>query len=131
MNGALVAGLLMTAGVTPAGSIVPEPDDFRLQAIRKAAGEQNWPFVAESGMLGCAEMLGERVVYFIPGDEMERAYNIDINLFAMSVANIGITNVLAPYEDSAQLLYRLVPFVTMGQRLCDQEPGTLVTEPEL
>jgi hypothetical protein len=76
-------------------------------------------------------MLGERVVYFIPGDNMERAYNIDINLFAMSVANVGITDVLAPYEDSAQLLYRLVPFVTMGQRLCDQEPGTLVTEPEL
>jgi len=76
-------------------------------------------------------MLGERVVYFIPGDEMERAYNIDINLLAMSVANLGITNVLAPYEDSAQLLYRLVPFVSMGQRLCDQEPGTFVTEPEL
>lgn len=131
MNGALVAGLLMTAGVMPVGSIIPEPDDFRFQSIRKAAGEQNWPFVAESGMLGCTKMLGERVVYFIPGEDTERAYNIDINLFAMSVANVGITDVLAPYEDSAQLLYRLVPFVTMGQRLCDQEPGTLVTEPEL
>ncbi|MCJ8150491.1 hypothetical protein [Shinella sedimenti] len=131
MNVALAAGLLMTAGVMPVGSIIPEPDDLRLQSIRKAAGEQNWPFVAERGMLGCVEMLGERVVYFIPGDEMERAYNIDINLLAMSVANLGITNVLAPYEDSAQLLYRLVPFVSMGQRLCDQEPGTFVTEPEL
>jgi hypothetical protein len=131
MNGALLAGLLMTAGVVPAGSIMPEPDDFRFQTISKTAGEKNWPFVAESGMLGCAEMLGERVVYFIPGDDMGRAYHIDINLLAMSVANIGITDVLAPYDDSAQLLYRLVPFVTMGQRLCDQEPGTLVTEPEL
>ena len=131
MNGPLLAWFLMAAGVLPAGSIIPEPDDFRLQTIRKAAGERNWPFVAQSGMLACTKMLGERVVYFIPDENMEHAYNIDINLFAMSVANIGITDVLAPYEDSAQLLYRLVPFVTMGQRLCDQEPGTLVTEPEL
>ena len=69
MNGALVAGLLMTAGVMPAGSIIPEPDDFRFQTIRKATGEKNWPFVAESGMLGCAKMLGERVVYFVPGED--------------------------------------------------------------
>ena len=49
----------------------------------------------------------------------------------MSLTNVGVPDVLAPYDDTAQLLYRLVPFVTMGQRLCDQEPGTLVTEPEL
>ncbi|AOF88733.1 hypothetical protein [Sinorhizobium sp. RAC02] len=131
MHGVLVAGLLMTAGVVPVSSIIPEPDDFRFQTIHKAAGEQNWPFIAESGMLGCAKMLGERLVYFIPGEDVERAYHIDINLFAMSMANIGITDVLAPYDNTAQLLHRIVPFVTMGQRLCDQEPGTHVTEPEL
>ena len=132
MNGALAAGLLMTAGVMPVGDVFPEAEDFRFQTIRKAAGEKNWPFIAKSGMLGCAKVFGEPTVYFVPDEtDLTRAFHIDINLFAMSLTNVGVPDVLAPYDDTAQLLYRLVPFVTMGQRLCDQEPGTLVTEPEL
>jgi hypothetical protein len=132
MNGALVAGLLMAVGFQPASDVFPEPDDFRFQTIRKATGEKNWPFIAESGMLGCAKVLGEPTVYFVPDEaDLARAFLIDINLFAMSITNLGVPDVLAPYGDSAELLYRLVPFVTMGQRLCDQDPGTLVTGPEL
>ena len=132
MNGALVAGLLMTAGVMPVGSIIPEPDDFRFQSIRKAAGEQNWPFVAESGMLSCVRVFGDRVVYFIPDEPAaSRPYNIDIDLMSMSMVNLGRTNVLAPYDDFGQLVRRLASFVTMGRRLCDQDPGTVVTGPEL
>ncbi len=132
MNGALVAGLLMTAGVLPAGGIIPEIGDFRFQQIRKAAGEQDWPFVAKSGMLACAKALGGRVVYFVPDEtDLSRAFNIDVNLFAMSVVNLGMTDILAPYDNTEQLVQRIAPFVTMGQRLCDQEPGTFVTDPEL
>ncbi|WP_411033488.1 hypothetical protein [Shinella sp. BYT-45] len=132
MNGALVAGLLMTAGLVPAGDMIPGAGDFRFQTIRKAAGEENWPFIAESGMLGCAKVLGEPTVYFIPDEaDLTRAFHIDVNLFAMSITNLGVPDVLAPYDDNAQLLRRLVPFVTMGQRLCDQDPGTHVTGPEL
>ena len=132
MNGALVAGLLMTAGALPVGDVFPEPDDFRFQTIRKAASEKNWPFIAESGMLGCAKVLGVPSVFFVPYEmDLTRSFHIDVNLFAMSIINIGVPDVLAPYDDTAQLLHRLVPFVTMGQRLCDQEPGTLVTGPEL
>ena len=132
MNGPLLAGLLMTAGVMPAGEIFPEAGDVRLQKIQRAAGEKEWPFVAESGMLSCVKVLGDRVVYFIPdGTETDRPFNLDVDLFAMSMVNLGMTNILAPYDDTKQLVFRLAPFVTMGQRLCDQDPGTFVTGPEL
>ncbi|MGJ7039240.1 hypothetical protein [Shinella sp. BE166] len=132
MNGALLAGFLMTAGVLPVGDIIPTPGDFRFQKIQKAAGEKEWPFVAESGMLSCIRILGQRTIYFVPDEtDSNRAFNIDVDLFAMSIANLGMTDVLAPYDDTRQLIYRLAPFVTMGRRLCDQDPGTFVTGPEL
>jgi hypothetical protein len=132
MTGALVAGLLLTAGILPAGDVIPEAGDFRFQQIRKAAGEKEWPFVAKSGMLGCAKVFGGRAVYFVPDDaDLSRAFNIDVNIFAMSVVNLGMTDILAPYDNAEHLVQRIAPFVTMGQRLCDQEPGTFVTDPEL
>ncbi|HEV7249094.1 MAG TPA: hypothetical protein VGN93_19150 [Shinella sp.] len=132
MNGALLAGFLVTAGVLPVGDVIPEAGDFRFQKVRQAAGEKEWPFVAESGMLGCAKVLGGRAVYFVPDEaDLSRAFNLDVNLFAMSMVNFGMTDILAPYENPEQLLKRIAPFVTMGQRLCDQEPGAFVTEPEL
>ena len=132
MNGALLAGFLMTAGVVPAGEIFPQPGDVRLQKIRKSAQEKEWPFVAESGMLSCVRLLGDRVVYFIPDEPAaSRPFNIDIDLMSMSMVNLGMTNVLAPYDDFGQLVRRLASFVTMGRRLCDQDPGTVVTGPEL
>lgn len=132
MNGALVAGLLMTAGAMPAGDFIPEAGDFRFQQIRKAAGEREWPFVAASGMLACTKVMGSRAVYFVPDEtDLGRAFALDVNLFAMSMVNLGMTDILAPYDDAEQLIQRIAPFVTMGQRLCDQEPGKLVTGPEL
>jgi hypothetical protein len=132
MHGALLAGLLMTAGVTPAGDIIPTPGDFRFQKIQKAAGEMEWPFVAKSGMLSCTKVFGQRAVYFVPDEtDSGRAFNLDVDVFSMSMVNFGMTNILAPYDDAKQLIYRIAPFVTMGQRLCDQDPGTFVTGPEL
>ncbi|MCT7667032.1 hypothetical protein [Shinella kummerowiae] len=132
MHGALVAGLLMTAGVVPAGEMIPGPGDFRFQTIHKAAGEKEWPFVAESGMLSCIKMFGQRAVYFMPEEtDSARAFNLDVDIFSMSMVNLGMTNILAPYDDTTQLIHRIAPFVTMGQRLCDQDPGTFVTGPEL
>jgi hypothetical protein len=60
-----------------------------------------------------------------------RAFNLDVDIFSMSMVNLGMTNILAPYDDTTQLIHRIAPFVTMGQRLCDQDPGTFVTGPEL
>jgi hypothetical protein len=132
MNGALVAGLLMTAGAVPAGDLFPEAGDFRFQKIHRAAGEVEWPFLAKGGMLGCTKVLGNRAVYFIPDEtDMNRAFNLDMNVFAMSIVNLGMNDILAPYDTVEQLVHRIAPFVTMGQRLCDQDPGTFVTGPEL
>jgi hypothetical protein len=132
MHSALLAGFLMTATIVPAGEMIPGPGDFRFQKIQKAAHEKEWPFVAQSGMLSCIKMLGQRAVYFTP-DETDsiRAFNIDVDIFSMSMVNLGMTNILAPYDDTTQLIHRIAPFVTMGQRLCDQDPGTFVTGPEL
>ncbi|MGQ3211247.1 MAG: hypothetical protein ACT6U0_21795 [Shinella sp.] len=132
MHGALLAGFLITASVLPVNDMFPTSEDVRFQKIQKAAGEKEWPFVVASGMLGCIKVLGQRKVYFIPDEALQdRPFNIDVNLFSMSMTNLGITDILAPYGDTKQLIYRLAPFVTMGQRLCDQDPGTFVTGPEL
>ncbi|MCF3642492.1 hypothetical protein LXM94_21205 [Rhizobium sp. TRM95111] len=132
MASALLAGLLAVTGLVPAGDVIPGIGDLRLQTIRKAAAERGWPFMAESGMLGCAKGLGEPVVYFMPDEtDKSRAFNLDVNLMAMSIVNLGITNVPAPFDNPEQLVERLVPFVTMGQRLCNQEPGTVLSGPEL
>ncbi len=127
MNGALLAGFLMTAGVVPAGEIFPQPGDVRLQKIHKSAQEKEWPFVAESGMLSCVRLLGDRVVYFIPDEPAaSRPFNIDIDLMSMSMVNLGMTNVLAPYDDFGQLVRRLASFVTMGRRLCDHQTNPAI-----
>ena len=124
VTGAAIAAVIATGGAVPASNLVPGVEDFRLQEIRRAASEGEWPFQAESGTLACTEVLGEPQVYFIPAgrDDLDRS---------MSIINLGMSDVLAPYDTFEQLLARLVPFVTMGQRLCDQEPGSVVPASEL
>jgi hypothetical protein len=127
----LLGGLAL--GATPAGNIVPEAQDFRLQKIEKAASEKDWPFVAGSGMLACAFILREPAVYFLPseGGSKDRAFVIDTDIYGMAFANIGITGVLKPYENFEQLLKRISPYVSLGRRLCNQPPGTIVSGSEL
>ena len=128
---------LLTIGISgaamPAGDGFPGVGDFRLQKIHRAAGESEWPFVAESGTLLCAMILRQPAVYFVPevGGEPGRAFVIDNDITMMAFANIGMTGVLEPYDNFEQLLKRLVPYVTMGKRLCNQPPGTNVSGSEL
>lgn len=60
----------LTIGISgaamPAGDVFPGVGDFRLQEIHRAAGESEWPFVAESGTLLCAMVLRQPAVYFVP-----------------------------------------------------------------
>jgi hypothetical protein len=128
---------LLTIGIggaaMPAGDVLPGVGDFRLQKIRRVAGESEWPFVAESGMLLCAMILRQPAVYFVPeiGETLGRAFVIDNDIAKMAFANIGMTGVLEPYDNFEQLLKRLIPYVTMGKRLCNQPPGTNVSGSEL
>jgi len=127
----LSAGLVM--GAVPTGNVVPETGDFRLQKIERAGGEKDWPFVADSGMLACAFVFHQPAVYFLPseGGSKDRACVIDTDLYGMAFANIGITDVLKPYENFEQLLKRIGPYVALGRRLCNQPPGTIVSGSEL
>lgn len=128
---------LLTIGVggaaMPVDDVFPGVGDFRLQKIHKAAGESEWPFVAESGTLLCAPVLRKPAVYFVPevGGEPGRAFVIDNDIAKMAFANIGMTGVLEPYDNFEQLLKRLIPYVTTGKRLCNQPPGTTVSGSEL
>ncbi|API54428.1 hypothetical protein BMW22_24965 [Rhizobium leguminosarum] len=117
----------------PASDVFPGVGDFRLQKIHRAAGESEWPFVAESGTLLCAMILRQPAVYFVPevGRTPGRAFAIDNDIAKMAFANIGMTGVLEPYDNFEQLLKRLIPYVTMGKRLCNQPPGTNVSGSEL
>jgi hypothetical protein len=128
---------LLTIGISgaamPAGDVFPGVGDFRLQKIHRAAGESEWPFVAESGTLLCAMILRKPAVYFVPevSGTPGRAFAIDNDITMMAFANIGMTDVLEPYDNFEQLLKRLIPYVTMGKRLCNQPPGTNVSGSEL
>ncbi|MBY5610944.1 hypothetical protein HFO32_20445 [Rhizobium leguminosarum] len=128
---------LLTIGISgaamPAGNVFPGVGDFRLQKINRAAGESEWPFAAESGTLLCAMILHEPAVYFVPEvrGTPGRAFVIDNDIVKMAFVNIGMTDVLEPYDNFEQLLKRLIPHVTMGKRLCNQPPGTNVSGSEL
>jgi hypothetical protein len=133
----MIAETLLSIGiggaVLLANDVFPEVGDFRLQKIHKAAGEVDWPFVADGGTLLCARVMHEPAVYFVPdvGGEPGRPYVIDSDITKMAFANLGTTGILKPYESFEQLLKRIFPYVAIGKRLCDQPPGTDVPGSEL
>lgn len=110
-----------------ANDIFPGVDDFRIQAISRTKTEAEWPFVVTKGLLLCAKILQQPAVYFIgenqDGEQLE-PFVLSENLLEVAMVNIGSSGVLRPYDDFEQLLKRLVPYVSMGRRLCDQPPGT-------
>lgn len=124
MIGALVAlGLAFQS--QPAGWLEPESKDFRVQAIKKADGEKDWPFVATSGKLVCVPHWDDKLVMFVPdsGPDLDRGFLLHMNLFAMWSNNIGLKGVLLPYKTPEELIKRIAPFVAMGQMLCKQDKG--------
>ena len=132
---ALAAGLSLQAGtvVTEVDDLLPGVKDFRMQVIHKAQNETEWPFVADSGTLLCAKVLKQPSVFFVPEQKpaATRAFVLDTDLFGMSMANLGMTDVLKPYGSLEALLKRITPFVIMGRQLCAQPPGTSLSGSEL
>jgi len=130
---ALLAAMFATA---PAASekLVPEVGDFRIQTIRKAQGEESWPFVEREGMLLCAPVTGDKLVYFVAENEdgeQEPPVLLDVNPMMMAVINLGRTKVFRAFTSIDELMNRLYPYITMGKRLCDQPAGTIVPESSL
>jgi hypothetical protein len=123
-----------TAVAVPVGSIVPEAKDFRSQKIAKMQGEKDWPFVAEKGLLLCAPSLADKMVYFVgekEDGEQDYPFAIDTDMMAVAIVNMGRASALRPFDNFAQLLTRLSPFVAMGKRLCDQPAGSVLPENSL
>lgn len=130
---ALLAAAVATAPL-PVSTLVPEADDFRVQAIAKAQGEADWPFVANKGMLLCAPVIGDKAVYFVAEKEdggQEAPVVLNINPMTMAVVNLGKTKVFRAFSSVDELMSRLYPYITMGKRLCDQPAGTVVPESSL
>ena len=115
------------SGLLPANDIMPGVDDFRLQKIRQAQGESDWPFLAKEGVLLCAKVLKQPAVYFVPetpDGKQGLPFAISGDMMELALVNIGNSGVLRPYDNFEQLLKRLFPYVSMGRRLCDQPAGT-------
>lgn len=130
---ALLAAAVATAPVQ-VNKLVPEVEDFRMQTIRKAQGEVDWPFAASKGILLCAPVIGDKAVYFVAEKEdggQEEPVVLNINPMMMAVINLGKTKVFRAFASVDELMNRLYPYITMGKRLCDQPAGTIVPESSL
>ena len=126
--GAVLAAAMLMQPVQ-AGWLFPEAKDVRIQPIQRQAGEVNWPFVADKGRLACVESVGEKMVFFIPGGIEEKVGKIlylDANLMVMAIQNIGVKDVLAPYETPEELITRIAPFVAQGHMLCKQKNSPIL-----
>lgn len=130
---ALLAAAIATAP-TQVNKLVLEEKDFRMQTIRKAQGEVNWPFVASEGILLCAPVIGDKAVYFVGTKEdggQEEPVILSVNPMMMSIINMGKARIFRDFTTIDELMGRLYPYITMGKRLCDQPAGTVVPESSL
>jgi hypothetical protein len=129
---------------------MPEAEEFRTQTIRKQDREQDWPFVADSGQLTCAFVLGERAVYFVPDAEDPTETPDDdpgheqfmedeepsVVMLASDPIGLMFTTAtgkgeLKPFKTPQELLVRIAPFVDLGRKLCDQPQGSQLPSGEL
>ena len=122
------------ASPSQANKLVLEEKDFRMQTIRKAQGETNWPFEANKGRLLCAPIIGDRAVYFVGTKEdggQEEPVALSVNPMLVSIINMGKAKIFRDFTTIDELMNRLYPYITMGKRLCDQPAGTVVPESSL
>ncbi|MGV1872790.1 hypothetical protein [Agrobacterium rosae] len=131
---AAILAAAFAASPAQANKLVLEEKDFRMQTIRKAQGEANWPFAATEGVLLCAPVIGDKAVYFVgttEGGGQQEPVILNTNPMMMAVINLGKTKVFRDFTTVDELMGRLYPYITMGKRLCDQPAGTIVPESSL
>jgi hypothetical protein len=108
---------------------IPGVDDFRWQEIERARTETDWPFTVDSGVLACAYVMGRPIAYFVDlGDEEDDLDNrvavVSTNPFEIAFSNLGDQGLIDKSKGMEDVIRRLGPFESMGQRLCLQEPGS-------
>ncbi len=129
---------------------VPEPEEFRFQTVRKQDKEADWPFIAESGKLGCVFILGDRAVAFVPDEEdptetpdddpghAEFMEDEEPSIVMLASDPVGLMftmatgrSALKPVKSPEELLTRIAPFIALGRKLCDQPQGSELPGGEL
>jgi hypothetical protein len=125
----------------------PTAAEVRVQAIAKSDNELGWPFSVDAGSLTCVWSGGTRVVMFfaqtlggpITEDVVDddkatsepRGVLLSINPLELTIGNMATNDLFVKAESIEERLRLVAPFVTVGQRLCDQPPGAQVRGGEL
>ncbi|RUU26310.1 hypothetical protein [Mesorhizobium sp. M6A.T.Ce.TU.016.01.1.1] len=118
----------------------PSPDEVRVQPISRAENEAEWPFAVDDGVLACVWSGGQRIVSFFEGrpsdlDEDEpfepRGLMVTTDPIQLTIGNMANRALFRPAASIEERIRLVAPFVTLGQRLCDQPAGARVGHGEL
>jgi hypothetical protein len=118
----------------------PTPEEVRVQPISRAENEAEWPFSVDDGMLACVWSGGRKVVMFFENrpahlDESEsfepRRVIVTTDPVQLTIGNMAYRDLFRPAASVEERIRLIAPFVTLGQRLCDQPAGTHVDHGEL
>lgn len=134
----VIAGLII-----PAGAVWPEASDLRMQEISRQTIRHAWPFAADKGTLVCMRTLGSVVVIFIPEERAATEHaaapknyfdneyvHVSTDPFQLFL-DMGKAQLFSPSMKIEDKITQLGPFVTLGNKLCDQPKGTVFGPGEL
>ncbi|UVK40605.1 hypothetical protein LHFGNBLO_002091 [Mesorhizobium sp. AR10] len=119
---------------------VPSVEEVRLQPISRAENETGWPFSVDDGMLACVWSGGQKVVTFLenrPADLEDgqtfqpRHVIVTTDPMLLTIGNMAYRDLFRPAASVEERIRQVAPFVTLGQRLCDQPAGARVGHGEL
>ena len=111
-----------------------------MQRIARTDNERDWPFSVDEGNLTCVWSTGQKLVFFFEqrpetldqDDDFEaRGVIVSANPVDLTIGNIANRALFAPMADIADLVRRVAPYAEVGQRLCDQPPGSIIGHGEL
>ncbi len=124
-----------------AGGLLPDPEDFRTQKIERQAGETDWPFIEQKGLLMCVKVFGIKQVLFHPGEIEEYSFEedplVDPAIIVVTTDPIQLwtdptaSQHLVPNMTIEEKIRRMAPYVTLGKKLCDQPKGAMIGPGEL
>jgi hypothetical protein len=119
---------------------VPQAAEVRVQRIGRTDNERDWPFSVDEGNLTCVWSVGQKLVFFFEmrpetigqdDDYQPRHVVVSVNPFDLTIGNIANRALFTPMASVAELVRRVAPYAEVGQRLCDQPPGSIIGHGEL
>ena len=117
---------------------LPNEHEVRVQPIARTDGERGWPFSVTSGHIACVWSAGRPLAIFVEDideadtdEEAARHVILSVDPIELTVLNIANRTLFAPAGSIENLIERVAPYVVIGERLCDQPPGTVLGPGEL